>query len=345
MRRSQKRNGISQKLNGVPWGFIMTYLEAKSRSAQINLDAKVKRDEEVRLKIREENLEFENLAGKHFPQPFKLRFEERFIWGRSPNYVHKSKLPSHWRAAQKIITAVNLDPLMWNDHAEDFFDYFYQCKYSISYIRKILLIVNKWGYFICRKLGRPFMSISNPRGYEKNRLIEAFYAKNSKRGKQATPLTPQKLAECSTKLQKQQFNWLFLSVWLGLRPKEIDSLHGTGPKIEALDDGTKVLWVHQSKLVSLPPWQRWKLIPLVFDEQIAALTIIEDEKFDRPRSKVVQSVFGKNFGLYSGRKGFTDLMLGLQQPLEFISQWMGHSSIERTWKNYKDRRTVHYKPI
>jgi integrase len=56
----------------------------------------------------------------------------------------------------------------------------------------------------------------------------------------------------------------------------------------------------------------------------------------------MKKLFGPNTTLYGGRKGFTDLMLANDQDFVHISQWMGHSSIERTWKNYKSKRVTHY---
>jgi hypothetical protein len=64
--------------------------------------------------------------------------------------------------------------------------------------------------------------------------------------------------------------------------------------------------------------------------------------FARPNVKIVKKYFGPDTTLYGGRKGFTDLMLAHQQNFINISQWMGHSSIERAWRNYKSKTIVHY---
>jgi hypothetical protein len=45
--------------------------------------------------------------------------------------------------------------------------------------------------------------------------------------------------------------------------------------------------------------------------------------------------------LYGGRKGFVDLMLSKEQTFENISVWMGHSTLDRTWRSYKQRRKFH----
>lgn len=54
---------------------------------------------------------------------------------------------------------------------------------------------------------------------------------------------------------------------------------------------------------------RWKLIPLLFDEQLFGLKIIEDSNFQRPLIKTMRKHFGKGVNLYAGRKAFTDLMM------------------------------------
>jgi hypothetical protein len=107
-------------------------------------------------------------------------------------------------------------------------------------------------------------------------------------------------------------------------------------------NGKMVLWIYQTKLTSLPPQLRWKLIPIILPEQEVALEIIRTRMFKRPNVKIVKKYFGPDTTLYGGRKGFTDLMLTYQQDFIHISQWMGHSSIERTWRNYKSKKIVHF---
>src|SRR5262249_18835691 len=143
-------------------------------------------------------------------------------------------------------------------------------------------------------------------------------------------------------MKERDFNWLFLSVWLGLRPKEVDSLHSQAYwRIETLPTGRKILWVFQTKIIALPPEDRWKPIPILFAEQECALCIIATGSFRRPIRKMLRKWFGPGVTTYAGRKGFTDLMLSKQQSIENISIWMGHSSLQRTWRSYKLRRKFH----
>jgi hypothetical protein len=105
--------------------------------------------------------------------------------------------------------------------------------------------------------------------------------------------------------------------------------------------GRNVLRVFQTKIVGLPLEDRWKPIPILFSEQEFGLKIIRDGNFKRPLCKTMRLHFGPGIDLYAGRKGFTDLMLSKGHSLENISIWMGHSTLARTWRSYKDKRAFH----
>lgn len=78
-----------------------------------------------------------------------------------------------------------------------------------------------------------------------------------------------------------------------------------------------------------------------------ALEDIQNQRIKKPLVKTLKKAAPSipKIGLYSGRKGFTDLMLSLNQTLENIAMWMGHASIERTWKNYKNKEVVTFNPV
>ena len=76
-------------------------------------------------------------------------------------------------------------------------------------------------------------------------------------------------------------------------------------------------------------------------EQRNALEIIASQQFRRPLIKTMRKNFGEGVTLYAGRKGFVDLMLSKKQAFENISVWMGHSTLQRTWESYKNRRRFH----
>jgi hypothetical protein len=319
---------------------------ARERQRQLNAQLRLKREEERRFQFEQQGKDLNMKYLAAFPESFCADFEKRFVFGRSPSPAYRKSNRACWTAAQKLILHLKLDPSEWFDSAFNFYDYFFEKARSLSYISKVLRFTNLWGYFLCRRLGLPFLPVPTPNGYERNRILDAYFRKLDGKRRRSEPITPDQLTQAKRKLKAKHYQWIYLSVWAGLRPLEIDQLKDKAHYlIKKLSDGTLVLWVYQTKLVSLPPWERWKLIPLLFPEQNAIPNIIRKGAFERPNFKVMKKHFGKDTGLYGGRKGFTDLMLERSQSLESISQWMGHSSIERTWKNYKNRRRTHYRRV
>ena len=66
--------------------------------------------------------------------------------------------------------------------------------------------------------------------------------------------------------------------------------------------------------------------------------MVFDDGFKRPLVKTIRKYFGDGHDCYGGRKGFVDLMLSKKQTLENISIWMEHSTLDRTWRSYKNKR-------
>jgi integrase len=290
--------------------------------------------------------ELQTRATAALPPEFVEEFEERFIHQRDLDPERRRrktrKVYVRWRAAQRLILSVATDPSEWFCQTHAFYDFFYREKLTIKYANAILGLANLWGFFICRKLGRPFLPVPIPRGYERLRIFEANLDKSSRVTRASLPISPIDLAGARRGLNRSNLNWLTLSVWFGLRPKEVDPLLDVNMwRVEVLPTGRQVLWVFQTKLVGLPTEDRWKPIPILFDEQRFALEIARSGTFRRPLVKTMRRHFGDGVMLYGGRKGFTDLMLSRGQSLENISVWMGHSSIQRTWQSYKDRRRFH----
>lgn len=174
-------------------------------------------------------------------------------------------------------------------------------------------------------------------------MLDAFY--NKDRDKVSVPskeIEPEKLIEVREKINPPNFNWIYLSVWFGLRPQEVDNLHDSSLwRVETLATGRKILWVFQTKIIELPPEDLWKPIPIIFEQQEFALRIIESGTFKWPLTKTVRKYFGKGTTLYGARKGFLDLMLSKGQAFDNVSISRGHLALERTWKSYKRRRKFH----
>jgi hypothetical protein len=325
----------------------MSLEDANARKDSLNAEEHLKRHHVRRAKIAQ-RMEIEELAQSAFlPPVFTQEFEQR-LFGRRHS---KGKLPSFWKVSRRIITELKITPSEWADRKDDFYDYFSGHRFSVSYVQKLLNVLNKYGQFYSKKHKVYFEPIPYPTGVERVRILEANRkppTEEQKRmggNKESEPITPSMLESKRSTISKvEHYNWLFVSVWLGLRPEEIDVLKDPASYKLSSVSGASVLHVFQTKLVALDPDKRWKLIPCFLPEQEEAIRIIKSGHFKRPLSKSVAAWFGtEKVGLYGGRKGFTDLMLSKGQILEDISMWMGHTSIDRTWKSYKNKQVVRFR--
>jgi hypothetical protein len=324
----------------------LTILEARVRAKQLNSQIHLRKQEEHIRKTRERRAQSLLRYESFLPSEFVAEFEQRFIRKRDSQTENGLRRTTRafvsWRAAQRLIVAMESEPTEWLYHAIDAYEFMHQQKWSVRYSSSVLKIANLWGFFISKKMGHLFYPIPHPKGYERQRIIEASYEKTAGVSRPSLPLTPASLESKKEILNKHNYDWLYLSVWFGLRPKEVDSLKMQEMwRLEVLGNGRKILWVFQTKIIALPPEDRWKPIPIIFPEQELALKIIELKKFKRPLLATMKRHFGKGYILYAGRKGFSDLMLSRGQNFENISVWMGHSTLQRTWKSYKNRKKFH----
>jgi hypothetical protein len=339
-------NIVRDRWHSLGFSKFMTLAEAKARAKQLNALAHLKSQEERIKKIADEQFKTQRRYDAVLPIEFVEEFELRFVKRRDSQTENgtrkRSRAYTSWRSAQTMIAAIGVEPSEWFYHTNDIYDYFYNRKASVKYLNSICRMANLWGFFICKKLGRPFMPIPQPRGYERSRLLDANYEEKTGVHRASKALTPAQLQKVSGKINAKNFNWIFLTVWFGLRPKEVDNIQDRQYwRVEELPNGRKILWVFQTKLVALPPQDRWKPIPILFDEQHVALFILEGGVFKRPLIRTMRPHFDDGVNLYAGRKGFSDLMISKGQILENISVWMGHTSIQRTWRSYKDRKIFH----
>lgn len=324
----------------------MSILEARARAKQLNAQLHLRRQEAAIKRIEEEQRLFQQKNDSVLPSEFVAEFESRFVRKRDSQTEQGLRMTSRafvtWRAAQRMIVGIGVDPSEWFFHTYQIYDFIHAQKWSLRYVSGILKVANLWGFFVSRKMARPFLPIPFPKGYERQRIIEANYEKVRGVTRASKPLLPLHLEDVRSKINLQNFNWLYLTVWFGLRPKEVDFLKRKNMwRLEILGNGRKILWVFQTKIVALPPEDRWKPIPIIFAEQESALEVIEKKNFKRPLMKTMKKYFGAGRTLYAGRKGFSDLMLSKNQSFENISVWMGHSTLQRTWYSYKSRRRFH----
>lgn len=315
----------------------MTIEEARARKDSINAQEHLRTHETRRVAIIK-RLQKEDEVLDAFLHPLEVAaFENEVLFSRA--HLSKDKIESHWRAAKRVIAKAKLEPREWAQRKEKFYDIFSRDGYSPAYVKKVLRLINMWGAWRASRAENYFAPIAFPRGLEKQRIADAFFETGN--STESLPLTPDALAKAQSSIPEQAFSWLYLSLWLGLRPVEINlakALSHTSIKFERVGK-IDVVAVYQSKLTSVDRDKRWKYIPLLEPEQKLCLALLKEGEFKHPGTKMMHNHF-PGVTLYGGRKGFTDLMLARGYPLEKISAWLGHMSIERTWRSYKDKNRV-----
>jgi hypothetical protein len=339
-RRNNK--GVPQEQwNTLGFHPAMTREEAQARAKQLNSQQHLQKQEKKRIAIVSRLQQEDAIQSAYLPTHLVEEFESTRLIPKLTS--SKDKTMSNWRAAKRLIRALQKEPTEWWDERDAIYLYFKNRGDSVSYVQKVLPLLNKWGAFYCKKLRLPWEPVPFPRGHSREAIADASFDKTQK-SRTSAPLTPEMLESKRSKLKEPIANWLFLSVWFGLRPVEIDGLHN--PKTFRIEQhkGVPVLMVYQSKLTSVPKDKRWKPIPCIYKEQIQGLDIIKADTFKRPLAKTVRAHFGEEVTNYGGRKGFVDLMLSKNQKLEDISVWLGHTGIERTWRSYKNKTRVSFTP-
>ena len=258
-------------------------------------------------------------------------------------------IEQHWLACRVMLTVLKIDYTEFHDKRFEIFNYYETKLWSADYIKRITKITNKWGSFCARKRGTFFEAIPKI-GIRFNQIAEAR-RNNPDIRKPATPLNWIDLNNLKTTFENEnlikQWNWLYVGLFFGLRPSEIESLKkdkqpNKNEKFYRIEPDTQnkidVLFVYQNKLKNLPESKRWKIIPIYEKEQIEAWSIIQSGAFQKPLNKTLKRLFRiEDIGAYSPRKGFTDLMLERKYELEDISTFLGHTSIEMTWRHYKNK--------
>lgn len=333
-------------------GFVasMTFDEACKRKDQLNAQGHVQRNEVKRGAIAKRIDREEQVLDAYLDKGDVKEFEDSilFVSLEANEFTKRNKLDSHWRRARRILVELKLEPQDWDYQKKRFYEIFTRSKISPDYAKKIIGILNLWGRFHCRKYGKYFEPLGSPTGRDKERIADAYYDKAGQ-GRVSDPITPQILEHKKSVLKPEWYAWFYLSIWFGLRPFEVDALlKPTGSRTwhVGVENGTPYLAVYQTKLVGIPRDKRTKKIPCILPEQVYGLKVIEQGKFKRPsHSRHVQRHFGENVTLYGGRKGFQQLMRSYGQALEDIATWMGHQSIEQTWRSYKDKQALNFTPV
>jgi len=335
----QKSKTVERDLPKHEWeryGFMfnMSLEEAKEKAKQWNAQKKLDDERKARF-AREERLKEEALLESAFlPSLLVTKFEEKLLddsdFSAKEEFL-RSKQMSHWRTCKKLITAIEIEIEDWEDKAKHFYKYFIKNNWSLSYSEKLIMMLNRWGKFCSKQQRAYFSEIPFPRGRNKEKIVDNHY-ESTDTTKESAPLKLSDLEKAKENLKEDQYNWMYVSLWFGLRPSEIDSLIDGEGKTWKLgtQDGVKVFKVYQSKLTGIAKEKRWKLIPCIFNEQLEALKFVKSQKLDRPLVKTIKRHVGEKYTTYAGRKGFETLLHKRSIPYEAISSYLGHASVDRT---------------
>jgi hypothetical protein len=321
---------------------------AKEHQQALNAQSQVKAIAEKRAVIRE-RLDDEALVRKAFlGDALVEEFEDTILYARleieDRDTTRAKKLRSHWAAAQITLCEIKLPPIDWASQATRFYDYFVKHRFSPSYVQKVMRVINMWGGFVSRRSRQYWEPIPSPRGREKHRISDRYFS-DGERGKESDPISPEMLESARSGLKPEQFNWVYLTIWLGLRPEEVDQIHKKGHH-EILFDrelGKNVVRVYQPKLVGIRKEDRFKFIPVTCPEQDVAVKLLQSAApLERPLVKTLRAHVEGHVGVYGGRKGFEQLMLARGHQFSDISSWLGHQTVDRTWRSYRNRKSARY---
>jgi len=321
----------------------VTYEQAKERAKQLNEIEKKREERAKRVAIQERFKNDDSVECRFLPAILVQEFEAALKEDHNGNEdeFYRSKQMSHWRAVKALVRSIEVDPKEWEPNKAKIFNYFKKQEWSLSYVQKLIILMNRWGYFCARKHESFFQPLSFPKSKYRDR-IETAYEESDKTTKESKPLKEKHLQELEGQLSKAQFNWVYVSFWLGLRPLEVDNLRTKQGRLWDVEEqhGLKVLKVYQTKLVGIEKKKRWKLIPCLYPEQERALELVIGQDLKRPLVKTLERYLGEGYKTYAGRKGFESLLRSRGVKFEAISSYMGHIDVNRTWNSYRDSSEV-----
>jgi hypothetical protein len=305
----------------------MSLEDAKRRAREINKKTTLEREKVAAANRAKTNLLYDQL---YFPEDYVKEFEEYLRLTSFGTPKHIEKLLSHFKYIQVMLLELLLEPNEYFKKNALIYKYFRDNAVSLDYANKLLRVLNMWGSFLAEKRGQFFKPLEPPRGPAREQIREAYLNSEEYRGP-SDILTPWELEEKIDLLPRGWYEWLFVSIWFGLRPNEISK------DIEYKDG---VIYVYQPKLTGIPIEDRYKAIPILFTEQETALEYLINNRCIRPRNIVLREIFPGRITLYAGRKGFVDLMQDRDCRLEDISSWLGHQNIQTTWAKYRNRKRI-----
>lgn len=325
-----------------------SYTKAREKldavQAQNKKDRTLERVARIKDRLKKEDL----VETAYLPRGVYTRFlvwlQRRRLWETVP-----SKTESHLRAMRTLIKEVDADPSDWPEQPEQVYRWFLKRKLSLSYMDKVLPLLNDYGYFYCREFKKSFVPIPTPRGDTARKIDDANIDDRDGSQSASRPLKVEQLAKLEH-LGEARLRWIRVTYYFGFRPSEADQMElvnrGRIWKVTKDEKGMTVLHFYQKKLVKIERSRRWKRIPCILQEQADLLQELElGMAIARPYYYNLVDALGKGYGLYAGRKGFEPLMRGKKQRDRNVSRWLGHQDIKMTEQRYRETEAVEYDPV
>lgn len=327
--KDKPRNVSKNSDEAIKAGFRpnMTLDEAKLRAHQLQAESWVELKAKKAAQAKAVLERYAKLRSAFLTDEDALQFERE--------YLEEYKIRrAHWNTVQRIVVDIGIHPSQWHKQKSRVYEQFKLKRCSANYAKKILRYLNLWGYFLCEKQGKAWMKVPGLPGTWKNKLEQ-----HRRPGGASLPLTPAMLEDVKAQLLEEHYNWLYVSVWFGLRPQEVDQLEKPSKLwyIETHNELGFVLHVFQRKLEErgVPLDLCWKAIPTIFPEQITAIQIIQTGKLKHPigkNGKFMSRTFGKGYSHYAGRNNFSGMLRAAGRTPQERKHWMGHLSIVTTEK-------------
>jgi hypothetical protein len=196
----------------------MTRDEANAQKDSRNKAEHLKRQDARRNKIQARLKEETAVHLAFLPAVFIQEFETR-LFGRTQR---TKKLAIYWNTAKHILCELRLEPESWADECGKFYDLFSKRQYSISYVRTLVPLINSWGVFYSKKTQKFFEPLPAPKGIERARIDDANQESGGAGNKESDPITPAMIEKVRSRIAPEHYNWLYITVWLGLlsRPRQ-----------------------------------------------------------------------------------------------------------------------------
>jgi hypothetical protein len=319
-----------------------TLAEARRKLDSVRAAERAKKTLEKRAKIEQRIRDEERLESAYLPRHVYEKFLKFVLQRRALDTV-PPKMRSHLLTMRRCIHDLKLDPSEWPTRPGAIFRWFEKNGYSVSYLEKILPLLNAYGFIYCREFAQPFLEVPMPTGALLERINDANYEARGGRTNESLPLTVELLEKLAS-FAPEKLRWLERSFWFGLRPGEVDSLtaknRGVKWDVYTLTSNRKripVLKIYQAKLVTIARKRRWKHIPCLLPEQVRIAREIENGlPASRPYARFIQARLGPGYGLWGGRKGFEKLMREAGRSEITVARWMGITDF-RTIDNAADK--------